>query len=117
METTTLPKVPLDFKGAIAMLDSLDQRILGSRPDVHFSLLRRMLVKKLEVCFAPARPAGGAGGTQQSPPPAASGAAGAAQEVRNFLFCPSQEKFHTVVLKGVRNISDALENRPMKVLL
>ena len=32
----------------------------------------------------------------------------AAQEARNTLFCPSQEKFHTVVLKGVSNISDTL---------
>jgi hypothetical protein len=29
------------------------------------------------------------------------------QEARNTPFCPSQEKFHTVVLRGVRNISDA----------
>ena len=30
------------------------------------------------------------------------------QEAENSLFCPSQEKFHTAVLQGVRNISDAL---------
>ena len=35
----------------------------------------------------------------------------------NSLFCPSQEKFHTVVLKRVRDISDTLENPPMKILL
>ena len=29
------------------------------------------------------------------------------QEVINTLFCPSQEKFHTFVLRGVRNISEA----------
>ena len=28
------------------------------------------------------------------------------QEARNTLFCPSPEKLHTVVLQGVRNISD-----------
>ena len=32
-----------------------------------------------------------------------------AQEVRNALFCPLQEKLHTGVLKGVRNISSALQ--------
>ena len=30
------------------------------------------------------------------------------QEGRNTSVCPSQENFHTVVLKGVRNISDTL---------
>ena len=30
------------------------------------------------------------------------------QEVRNTLFCHLQEKFHTAVLKCVRNISGAL---------
>ena len=30
------------------------------------------------------------------------------QEVQNALVCPSQAKLHTVVLKGVRNISGAL---------
>ena len=30
-----------------------------------------------------------------------------AEEARNTPFCPSQEKFHTVVLRGVRNISEA----------
>ena len=29
------------------------------------------------------------------------------EEARNAPFCPSQEKFHTVVLQGVRNISEA----------
>ena len=29
---------------------------------------------------------------------------GVGQEARNTLFCPFQEKFHTVVLRGVRNI-------------
>ena len=27
--------------------------------------------------------------------------------VMNTPFCPSQEKFHTVVLRGLRNISEA----------
>ena len=31
-----------------------------------------------------------------------------AREAINTLFCPSREKFYTVVLKGVRKISDAL---------
>jgi hypothetical protein len=39
------------------------------------------------------------------------------QEVQHTLLCPLQEEFHTVVLKGVRNISDTLENPPMKFLL
>ena len=30
------------------------------------------------------------------------------QEARSTIFCHSQKKFHTVVLKGVRNISDTL---------
>ena len=30
------------------------------------------------------------------------------QEVQNLLFCHLQEKFHTVVFKGVPNISDTL---------
>ena len=29
------------------------------------------------------------------------------REARNTLFCPSQEKFHTVVLRGVRNVPEA----------
>ena len=29
------------------------------------------------------------------------------KEVRNTPFCPSQEKVHTVALRGVRNISEA----------
>ena len=34
--------------------------------------------------------------------------AGNAEEARNTPFCPSQEKFHAVVvLRGLRNISDA----------
>ena len=32
----------------------------------------------------------------------------AGEEVKSTLFRPSHEKFRTVVLKGVRNISDAL---------
>ena len=39
------------------------------------------------------------------------------REAENVPFCPSQEIPNTVVLQGVRNISDALENRPMKFLL
>ena len=30
-----------------------------------------------------------------------------AKEARNVPFCPSQENFDTVVLRGVRNISEA----------
>ena len=30
------------------------------------------------------------------------------QEVQSPLFCPLQEKFHTVVLRGAGNISDTL---------
>ena len=30
-----------------------------------------------------------------------------ATEAKNTLFCPSQEKFHTVVSRGLRNISEA----------
>ena len=29
------------------------------------------------------------------------------KEARNTPFCPSQEKFYSVVLRGVRNISEA----------
>ena len=29
------------------------------------------------------------------------------EEARNTSFCPSQEKFHTVFLRGVRNIYEA----------
>ena len=29
------------------------------------------------------------------------------EEAINRLFCPSQEKFHTFVLRGLRNISEA----------
>ena len=32
----------------------------------------------------------------------------AGREAKSTLFCPSHEKFHTVVFKGVRNISDTL---------
>ena len=46
-------------------------------------------------------PGGGAPVTEQALADAAK-----VQEARNTLFCPSQEKFHTVVLQGVRNISD-----------
>ena len=31
----------------------------------------------------------------------------AGEEVRNTPFCPLQEKFHTFVLRGLRNISEA----------
>ena len=38
-------------------------------------------------------------------------------EVHNALFCHLEEKlFHTVVLKGVTNISGAHKNPPMKFL-
>ena len=39
---------------------------------------------------------------------------GGFQEARNTLFCRSREKLHNVVLKGVRNISDTLQNPAMK---
>ena len=32
---------------------------------------------------------------------------GLLEEAQNTPFCPSQKKFHTVVLRGVRNISEA----------
>ena len=35
------------------------------------------------------------------------------QEFRNTIFCPSREKFHTVILEGARNVSDTLENPPI----
>jgi hypothetical protein len=37
-----------------------------------------------------------------------SSASSSAEEARSTLFFPAQEKFHTFVLAGVRNISDAL---------
>ena len=37
----------------------------------------------------------------------------APQEAKNNQFCPFHEKFHTVVLKGVRNISGTLQIPPM----
>ena len=40
-----------------------------------------------------------------------------AEEARNTPFCPSQEKFHTVVLRGVRNSAEAPQNPPMIFLL
>ena len=40
-----------------------------------------------------------------------------AQEAKSTLFCPPHEKIHAVVLQGNRNISDTLENPPMKVLV
>ena len=36
------------------------------------------------------------------------------READNTPFCPSQEKFHTVFLQGVRNISDTLKNPTMR---
>ena len=39
------------------------------------------------------------------------------EEASNTPFCPSQEKFRTVVLRGVRNISAPPQNPPMKFLL
>ena len=36
---------------------------------------------------------------------------------RNSLFCHSHERIHTVVLRGVRNISETLLNSPMKFLV
>jgi hypothetical protein len=39
------------------------------------------------------------------------------KETRNTPFCPSHEKLHTVVLPGLRNISEAPQNPPMKFLL
>ena len=39
------------------------------------------------------------------------------QEARNTPFCPSQDKFLTFVLRGVRNISGAPYNPSMKLLL
>ena len=36
------------------------------------------------------------------------------QEVKNALFSPSQEKFHTVIVKGARSIPDPRGNPPMK---
>ena len=41
---------------------------------------------------------------------------GLSQEVGNTLFCPSDDKFHAVVLKGVRNISVNLLNSPMSFI-
>ena len=39
-----------------------------------------------------------------------SGYSGVDQEAKKSSFCPSHEKFHTFVFKGVRNISDTLQN-------
>ena len=55
-------------------------------------------------------PPAGAGRGPGGPQPHADGAGageGRAREGQNSIFCPLQEKFHTVVLKGVRNISGA----------
>jgi hypothetical protein len=52
------------------------------------------------------------GGPQRNAPDAKT-----LQEVQNTLFRPLQEKFHTVVLDGVRNIPGTLSNPPMKFLL
>jgi hypothetical protein len=38
------------------------------------------------------------------------------QEARNTPFCPPQEKFHTVILRGVRNIYQIFL-RPRKIPL
>ena len=46
-------------------------------------------------------------------PPARAAHASGRQRVKNTLFCPSHEKFLTVVLKPVRTISDQHENPPM----
>ena len=40
-----------------------------------------------------------------------------AQEAKNIKFCPSNETFHYVVLKLLRNISDKLEKRNMEFLV
>ena len=43
---------------------------------------------------------------------------GGVQKVRNSLFCLTHEKeVHTLVFKGVRNISDTLWNPPLKFLV
>ena len=39
------------------------------------------------------------------------------QEAGSTLFFPTQERFHTVVLQGVGNISDTLWKPPVKFLL
>ena len=39
------------------------------------------------------------------------------EEAINTPFCPLQEKFHTVVFRGLRNISEAPENPPVNFLL
>ena len=39
------------------------------------------------------------------------------REVKNTQLCSSNENFHTVVLKDIRNISGTLDNPPMKFLV
>ena len=39
------------------------------------------------------------------------------QEAKSVLLCPSREKMNTAVLKGGGNISDTLQNPPMKFLV
>ena len=43
--------------------------------------------------------------------------AGGGKEAINTPFRPLQEKFHTFVLRGLRNISEAPQNPPMNFLL
>ena len=62
-------------------------------------------VKVYVAYFSPPEAGGPRGGlhaerNQQQKDP------GLAQEVQNTLFCPLHEKFHAVVLKRVRNMSD-----------
>ena len=39
------------------------------------------------------------------------------KEARNSQFCSSQEKFHTVLSRGVKNSSEAPYNPPVKFLM
>ena len=66
-------------------------------------------ISPVKVClanFSPPEPQGPLSGGERGP------RGRALQEVQSTLFCPSQEKFHTVVLDGVRNILGSLQNHP-----
>ena len=41
----------------------------------------------------------------------------ATQEMKHTTFRPPHEKFHTVVVKGLRNISGTLQDPPVKFLV
>ena len=102
-----VPILPPIFAPAVPLLKVQDE-LLAQRALVHGdALLGQLALHRGDEGEAPA------GAADALVAHGAEEVAHVVQEVTNVLFCPSHEKFHTVVSEGVGNISDPLSSPPL----